>query len=138
MAPQLEATSTATALEARETRYYYSNGRCGDKSIYACEPGIIYGVIGAVIIGLGVAAWACYAYRHTAFMRKVFGCFKRVSPSARRRRRRRRQARIAKSDVEMDSVDSDKNTVTSDSTAPEKPQTALTSNTRHARFDGTP
>lgn len=65
MAPSLKATPTATALEARETRFYYSNGDCGDKTIYACKPGIIYGIVGAIIIGLAVIAYACYLYRDT-------------------------------------------------------------------------
>lgn len=65
MAPSLEPTSTATALEARETRFYYSNGHCGDKNIYMCEPGIIYGIIGAILLGLGIATYVCYHYRKT-------------------------------------------------------------------------
>lgn len=65
MTPFLKATSTATALEARETRFYYNNGQCGDKTIYVCEPGIIFGILGAVLIGLAVAFYACYYYRHT-------------------------------------------------------------------------
>lgn len=65
MAPSLEATSTATALEARETRFYYNNGDCGDKTIYMCRPGIIYGIVGAIIIGLAVIFYAIYAHRNT-------------------------------------------------------------------------
>lgn len=65
MALSLEATSTTTALEARETRFYYNNGRCGDKTIYMCRPGIIFGVLGAVIIGLAVIFYVCYLYRNT-------------------------------------------------------------------------
>lgn len=65
MTPPLKATSTATALEPRETRFYYSNGHCGDKTIYMCEPGIIYGIVGAIIIGLSVLGYAGYRYRHT-------------------------------------------------------------------------
>lgn len=65
MAPSFEATPTATALEARETRFYYSNGRCGDKTIYVCRPGIVFGIVGAIIIGLGVIFYTCYLYRNT-------------------------------------------------------------------------
>lgn len=65
MAPSLEATPTVTALEARETRFYYNNGRCGDKTIYVCRPGIIFGMLGAIIIGLSVLFYACYSYRNT-------------------------------------------------------------------------
>lgn len=71
MTPSLKATSTATALEARETRFYYSNGQCGDKSIYTCEPGIIFGIIGAVIIGLAVVGFFCYRYRHKVSLYSV-------------------------------------------------------------------
>lgn len=63
MAPPLEATPTATALEARETRFYYNNGDCGDKNIYLCRPGIIYGIVGAIIIGLGVVVYILYLCR---------------------------------------------------------------------------
>lgn len=63
MATTLEATSTATALEARETRFYYSNGRCGDKTIYVCRPGIVFGILGAVVIGLSVIFYTLYVFR---------------------------------------------------------------------------
>lgn len=66
MAPSLEPTSTLTALEPRETRFYYSNGNCGDKTIYVCQPGIIYGVISAIIIGSAVIVYMIYSIRkHT-------------------------------------------------------------------------
>lgn len=69
-------------------------------------------------------------------MTKVINGLKRVTPGFRRRRRTRRRAPSAKSDVEMNSVDFDNKTVTSDFTAPGESQTAPTSDSRHVRFDG--
>lgn len=54
-----------TALEARETRFYYNNGRCGDKTIYVCRPGIVFGMLGAIVIGLAVIFYALYVFRNT-------------------------------------------------------------------------
>ncbi|KAG6358590.1 hypothetical protein INS49_012108 [Diaporthe citri] len=144
MAPSLEATSTTTALEARETRFYYNNGDCGDKNIYVCRPGIIYGIVGAVVIGLAVIFYALYLYRDTrngakALVKTLIKGLKTITPCLRRRRKTRRVRRV-KRDVEMNVVDFDAKTVGSDT--PKEPadtgdsQTASASNSRHVHFSG--
>lgn len=50
MSPTPTASSTATPSPTHRNTNV-SNGLCGDKNIYLCHPGIIVGVIAAIVIG---------------------------------------------------------------------------------------
>lgn len=41
-----------------------SNGLCGDKNIYLCHPGIIVGVIAAIVIGTTTIAYLFLTIKH--------------------------------------------------------------------------
>ncbi|KAK2615802.1 hypothetical protein N8I77_002528 [Diaporthe amygdali] len=145
MAPLTEATSTSTALEPRETRFYYNNGDCGDKTIYICRPGIIFAIIGSIIIGGAVIFYTVYSIsKNQELMEKLDPILKRLLPCFRRRRKRntrkRNTPRRAKSDLEMTIVDFDGKPVTSDPPKDfadtEDNHIASASNSRHVHFSG--
>lgn len=108
------ASSPTTPLTATPTPTHrssnVSNGLCGDKNIYLCHPGIIVGVIAAIVIGstaLIYLGWVCI--RNKGDWKGDLAWNLRKSrkfspfPSSRRRPRDKGKATIdnVKADVEM-------------------------------------
>lgn len=105
--PTTSPTATPTPTH-RNTNV--SNGLCGDKNIYLCHPGIIVGVIAAIVIGsttLICLGWVCIRNKgdwrgELAWNLRKFRKFSPF-PSSRRRPRGKGKATIdnVKADLEM-------------------------------------